>query len=118
MTLFKIGNTDLTKYIEDDSYNVVSEPEYEEWKDGNYNKHRIYVRDRIKGSINVICSNKTITKENFLKLLKNNIREHKLMCHVYVTNKNEEKIIECFFSIEPSLFRKDVVVYSLTLEEE
>ena len=52
MILFKIGNTDLTKCIEDDSYNVVSEPEFEEWKDGNFNKHRIYVRDRIKEWIN------------------------------------------------------------------
>lgn len=118
MILFKIGTTDLTKYIEDDSYNVVNEPEFEEWKDGNYNKHRIYVRDRIKGTFNVICSNKTITKENFLSLLKNNTTNNKLMCHVYVTNKNEEKIIECFYSMEPSLFRKNVVIYTLTLEEE
>lgn len=73
ITLFKIGNTDLTGYVDIQNYDVQKEPVYEEWTDGNYIKHRNIVRTRIKGKIKVGFRSSAEVSA-FLSVLTNNVQ--------------------------------------------
>lgn len=48
---FKIGTTDLTSYVDKQNCNVNEEDMFEEWRDGNWNTHRVSVRKRRVGTI-------------------------------------------------------------------
>lgn len=47
---FKIGTTDLTPWVDIQSYAVNREDVYEEWDDGNWVTHRKIARTRYAGS--------------------------------------------------------------------
>ena len=75
-TLVTIANTDITPYIDWNSYKMEQKPSYESWKDGNYIEHRIYVRTRLEGSFKVwLCgmpipdSDDKMDSEEFLGLV-------------------------------------------------
>lgn len=115
--LFRIDETDLTGFVENGSYSVENKKEYEEWKDGNYISHRIYTRNRIGGTLNIICSPRTIDKDDFLTLLSENTHDNLLSCLVYVANEDRMEAIDCFYSIKAKNFKPKSVIYELTLEE-
>lgn len=48
--LFKVGNTDYTRKIRQDTYTVNSYDTYTEWTDANYKIHRSVVRSQLSGS--------------------------------------------------------------------
>lgn len=50
MTFLKIGSTDVSGWIDKQSYQVNSEDVYENWTDGNWITHRVIARQRISGS--------------------------------------------------------------------
>lgn len=56
---FKIGNTDLTQYVDVQTYAVNKEDVYEEWTDGNWTTHREIVRQRRSGEFSVGFSKAT-----------------------------------------------------------
>ena len=47
---FKIDTTDITAYIDVQSYAVNREDVFEEWEDGNWITHRVIARTRYTGS--------------------------------------------------------------------
>lgn len=47
---FKIDTTDITDYIDVQSYAVNREDVFEEWEDGNWITHRVIARTRYTGS--------------------------------------------------------------------
>lgn len=47
---FKIDTTDITSYIDVQSYAVNREDVFEEWEDGNWITHRVIARTRYTGS--------------------------------------------------------------------
>lgn len=47
---FKIGTTDLTPWVDVQSYAVNREDVYEEWEDANWILHRVIARTRYSGS--------------------------------------------------------------------
>ena len=49
--LFKIANTDLTKYDYRPEHQVNRRDIYESWTDGNWDEHRVLVRTRIAGTL-------------------------------------------------------------------
>ena len=49
MVLLKIGNTDITSYIDPQNCQFNLEPVYESWTDGNAVNHRNVSRSRITG---------------------------------------------------------------------
>lgn len=57
MVTFKIGETDITEYIDIQNYNVNRLPVYDTWTDGNHTEHRSLYRNRIEGAFQVGFSN-------------------------------------------------------------
>ena len=49
-----IGNVDITPHINPRTYKMNAEKTYESWQDGNFVEHRVYTRQRIKGSFEVV----------------------------------------------------------------
>lgn len=87
--LCKISSYDISKWIIKNTYEVNTEPEFESWKDGNFHEHRIYVRDRIKGSFDVILFGASNTNyQSFLTRLNNATSNRLTAMSVYVQNTN------------------------------
>ena len=73
IVLLKIGTSDLTDYIDIQSYNVNNTEEYTEWTDANHVKHRDVLRTRLSGSINLgFRSAAEVT--SFLSVLSSNVQ--------------------------------------------
>lgn len=49
--LFKIGNTDLTKWENTEEHDVNRTDVYDEWIDGNWISHRVIARTRVSGKV-------------------------------------------------------------------
>ena len=83
--LATIGAVDITKYIIKDTYKVATEPTFESWLDGNFHEHRIYVRDRMKGSFDLIFFDEDNgAYQNFLSLLNANTTNRLLSIGLFV----------------------------------
>lgn len=68
MVFFKIGNTDLTQYVDIQNYDINEESVFEEWQDGNWVTHRVSIRTRKSGT--VVLGFKTVSDFNtFVSLL-------------------------------------------------
>ncbi|MCQ2106553.1 MAG: hypothetical protein MJZ26_12265 [Fibrobacter sp.] len=99
---FKVGTTDYSNNIEPDKYSVNSTKEYKSWQDGNYREHRVYLRDRIKGTMALwFVSNGGADYDSFLRVLEDNTdASGVLTATVKVNNTNQESEIGAFYSIK------------------
>lgn len=98
--LFKISSYDMTKYVVKSTYDINSEPEFESWRDGNFREHRIYVRDRIKGSFDVIFFGSNNTPyNNFITRLSNATSNRLSNITVYVGNEASLTQIQAYIHI-------------------
>ena len=89
-TLATVSNTNITKYIIKDTYKVNSEPVYESWTDGNFHEHRIYIRDRVKGSFDVIFFDEDNgAYQDFLDLLESATTNRLLTMGLFVVNQSK-----------------------------
>ena len=50
---FKIGTTDLTDYVDVQTYAVNREDVYDSWTDGNWIEHRVIARQRRSGTFSL-----------------------------------------------------------------
>ena len=103
-----IGQTNITNYIVDGSYKMDAKSQYESWQDGNFVEHRIIVTEKVEGSFDLVCSNKTgsITLSDFMDIITAADNNGVITCAVYVTNKGASEAIDAYYSItnkEPSL---------------
>ena len=99
-TLATVANTDITKYIIKDTYKVNTEPVYESWTDGNFHEHRIYVRDRLSGSFDVIFfDDDNGAYQNFLTLLDSATSNHLLTIGLFVPNKSAFNAYQVYYTI-------------------
>ncbi|MCR5450697.1 MAG: hypothetical protein K6F23_15030 [Solobacterium sp.] len=73
IVLFKIGNTDLTDYLDIQGYNVNKTEEFSEWIDANYIHHRNVVRTRLSGRLKLGFKS-TAAVTNFLNVLDSNVQ--------------------------------------------
>ena len=107
--LVKLGNTDITDFINPKSYKVNVEKEYESWLDGNYNEHRIYTRQKVKGSFTVALYGKdNMTTQAFLDLWNACVNHNVATITVFVQNENVEKEIQCYYSHD-GIFHREMV---------
>ena len=97
-----VNNTDITNYIVAGSYNVNQEQESESWKDGNKREHRIVIDHKVRGSFQIVCSNKRrdITLANFLELWNSAVVNEVATIGVRVLNTGAFEAIECYFEIK------------------
>jgi len=122
MILAKLGDVDITNYINYTSYKVSSEPVYNEWTDANYSKHRDEVRRRVNGSFDLAF----ITDEqynDFIALLNDNKVGNLLNIKVYV-GSDINALVDCYCYYKMSLqSRKEanadyiVTIVTMDLEE-
>lgn len=94
MILAKLGDTDITNYINESSYKVNSEPVYNEWTDANYRKHRDEVRRRVTGSFDLAFVNDT-QYNSFLTLLNNNKTGNVVSIKLYV-GSDINALVDCY----------------------
>lgn len=107
--LVVIGNTDITPYIDWQSYKMDRKPAYESWKDGNYIEHRIYVRTRLEGSFRVwLAGINGMDTEAFINLIESATANHVTTMGVYdpVSGSTTVKAIEAYVDITPGKHRE------------
>lgn len=118
--LVKIGDTDITKYILSDSYEVNSIPVYNSWQDANYVFHREIHRYRVHGSFQLKFLTEAEYKA-FIDVMKQNAIESAVIMTVYVNNKCELQTTTCFCEMSPILqkahSRKIFKEFDFMLEE-
>ena len=95
-----ISSTDISKYIIKDSYEMNTESVFESWTDGNFREHRIYIRDRVKGSFDVIFfDDDNGAYQNFLDLLDSATTNRVLTIGLFIVNESKFGVFEVYYSI-------------------
>lgn len=96
-----VNNTDITPYIVEGSYKVNAEDSYESWKDANMVEHRVVIAEKVKGSFEVVCSNRTgsITLSDFLTLWGGAVDNKVVTIGCRVLNTGKFEALECYFEI-------------------
>ena len=51
--VFKVGTHDYSDHVVAGSYKINNEPQYSEWTDANYRKHKVKLRDKVVGSFDM-----------------------------------------------------------------
>lgn len=54
--LFKVNNTDMTGHVVQNTYKINNLPVYKEYTDANGMTHKRYIRNRFKGSMQMVFS--------------------------------------------------------------
>ena len=107
--LVVIGETDITPYIDWQSYKMEQKSAYESWKDGNYIEHRIYVRTRLEGSFRVwLAGINGMDTEAFISLIESATTNHVTTMGVYdpTSGSMTVKAIEAYVTITPGKHRE------------
>lgn len=101
ITHLVVNNTNLTPYIVDGTYNVNSEDVYESWKDGNMKEHRVIVAQKISGSFDIACSNRTtgISLDTFLSTWNSAVNNGVATIGLWVPSKGAFEALECYYDI-------------------
>ena len=95
-----IANTDISKNIIKDTYKVNTEPVFESWTDGNFREHRIYIRDRVKGSFDVIFfDDDNGAYQDFLTLLESATNNRLLTIGLFVVNQSRFDAFNVYYTI-------------------
>lgn len=99
--LATVNGTDISKYIIKDTYKINTEPVFESWTDGNFREHRIYVRDRVKGSFDVIFFGDDNTAyQDFLDLLAGATVNRMLTIGLFVLNDSHFGAFQVYYTID------------------
>lgn len=99
-TLATIANTDITKYIIKDTFEVNAEPVFESWTDGNFHEHRIYIRDRVKGKFDVIFFDEDNgAYQDFLDLLDSATTNRLLTMGLFVVNQSKFDGFQVYYTL-------------------
>lgn len=107
MKLVQIGLTDITQYINQSSYKMNSEAQYESWQDGNFVEHRVYIRKRIKGSFDVALYGKNgMDTAAFMQLWNGAVEDNIIALDVYLQNEDRMEAIDAYFEITGSTHKE------------
>lgn len=101
MELFKIGDKDLTKHIMVPTYKINSQPDYYEWTDANYTKHRDIRRRVISGSFTVKFVEQTDYYDFITLINENTEADGSTPVSLYVNNLNKVSNTKVFITIDP-----------------
>jgi len=102
-----INGTDITDYIVTETYKMDSEETFESWLDGNKVEHRIIVAEKVKGTFDVVLTNKNnMPTADFLTLWNSAITDGYITMLVYVANKAENKMINAYYTMQTNKHEK------------
>lgn len=95
-----VASTDISKYIIKNTYDVNSAPIFESWTDGNFHEHRVYSRDRVKGSFDVIFfDDDNGAYQDFLTLLNSATHNRLLTIGLLVVNQSRFDAFNVYYTI-------------------
>lgn len=96
-----VNNVDLTPHIVEDSYDIQCEDTYESWNDGNAVEHRVVIAQKVKGSFQILCSERgqNITLADFLSTWNGAVNNKVVTIGVYVPVLNQFKALQCYFTL-------------------
>ena len=104
-----IGDTDVTKYVQEKSYKVDSVDDYNEWKDAGKHLHRGGYVSRVQGSFELVFIDGYEGEDSygdFLALIAENSTDKRLTMSVTVGNLNNElKQIVCYYDLQTNSMR-------------
>lgn len=105
-TLVKVGQTDITPYMDHKSYSLKVEDVYESWQDGNFREHRIYTRSKYKGSFKVwLCGKDGMDVDAFKTLWASVKTGDKVLIQMFDEIKGTSPTylvwVEAFYKITP-----------------
>lgn len=122
MIFAKLGNVDITKYINYTSYNIDSVPVTNEWTDANYLLHTDEVRRRVEGSFDLAFTSDA-DYNDFIALLNQNKAGNLLSISLYV-GSDINALVACYCYYKISLkSRKEanenyiVTILQMTVKE-
>lgn len=97
-----VSSTDISRYIVDGTYNLNTEDQYESWKDGNLIEHRIIVSTKIRGSFQIVLSNKRrdMSLSDFMTLWNSAVSNGVATIGVRAANTGVFEAIECYYSMK------------------
>jgi hypothetical protein len=118
-----IGNTDLTRFVQEKSYKIESIDDFVEWKDAGKHLHRGGYSSKVQGSFEMVFFDGYtvggVVQDNFgdvLQLIEDNSNDKVLTIKLTVNNLNNMlKEIYCYCDIQTNSVRytnngSDVVV--------
>lgn len=102
--IFQLNGKDYTKYLQDETYDIVSVDIGESWTDANYKKH-INQIFKVQGSFKIVFV-KDSDYSTFLSDIENSKNaDGFVVCTLHVINLNITKQIECVLTISTDKFR-------------
>jgi len=105
MSLLIINTTDVSEHILTDGYSVNTENKYEQWQDANGGYHRVLVRRRITGTINLKFKTES-AYNSFVSLLKNVQRvDGSILCTVYVNNSAQSEAGYFYYTLSSTMHK-------------
>lgn len=94
--LAQIGDTDITMYIQESTYNVNNDDVQEQWTDANLIDHMPSIRTRVTGEFELVF----VTDEaldDFITLLQNNTTDGYVTMTIMVNNENRVSEHQLFY---------------------
>ena len=97
-----VANQNFTPYIIDGTYDIQTEDQYEKWDDANMVEHRVIVTSKVKGSFQIVCSNRTnsITLADFLLTWSSAVNNGVVTLGLYVPSRNSFEALDCYYEIK------------------
>lgn len=122
--LFKIGTTDLTGHVVQNTWKINNLPVYKTYKDANEQTHKRFLRNKISGTFKLV-----FTDISDFASFQNLIEEHRsvtsftIPCTVYDNMSGEVSTINAFLDYQPQIMQTDglfeyVEPFDVKLEEK
>lgn len=97
--IFKIGNTDLTAFVDKTAHSANKAEESSSWTDGNWIDHVETVRTRVTGSDTLKFKRKTDFDTFFALLTSERNANHYYPITVWVDNTQTSETVNAFLSV-------------------
>lgn len=121
--LFKIGTTDVTGHVVQNTYKVNKLPVYKEYEDANGETHRRFIRNKFKGSLQMVFADLN-DYSAFRALIDANISatNHSVPVTLYDNLTGTHGSVNAFIDYEPTVMqtaglKEYMKVFDVTIEE-
>lgn len=122
--LFKVGTTDYTGNVVQNTWDVNKLPVYKEYKDANEEKHKRFLRNKISGSFKMVFKDLTdfAAFQSALDTARS-ATNFTVSCTVYDNKHSQAETINAFIDFKPGLRQKAgleeyIEPFTVTLEEQ
>lgn len=122
--LFKIGTTDLTGHVVQNTWKINNLPVYKIYKDANEQTHKRFLRNKISGTFKLVFAD-IADFASFQDLVEahRSVTNFTIPCTVYDNMSGEVSTINAFLDYQPQIMQTDglfeyVEPFDVKLEEK